>query len=119
MNEFEANTDGGQAPVEAVGQPERSLLDEVLHRGAHRMLLTVIEAEVADYIKAHRDELDEDGRRLVVRNGRARERTIVTPVGCPSQKLDRSGRSRCFTPCVMIMEAPGAGQFLFRASDIL
>ena len=89
MNEFEANTDKGPAPVETVGQPERSLLDEVLQRGAHRMLVTAVEAEVADYIKAHMEELDADGRRLVVRNGQARERTIVTPVGALKVRAPR------------------------------
>jgi len=109
MNEFEANTDGGQAPVEAVGQPERSLLDEVLHRGAHRMLVTAVEAEVADYIKAHMDELDEGGHRLVVRNGRARERTIVTPVGAlkvraprvEDRRRDSQGRKFRFTSKIL------------------
>jgi len=109
MNEFEANTDKGPAPVETVGQPERSLLDEVLQRGAHRMLVTAVEAEVADYIKAHMDELDEAGRRLVVRNGRARERTIVTPVGAikvraprvEDRRRDGQGRKFRFTSKIL------------------
>ena len=89
MNEFEANTDRGQGPVEAVGGAERSVLDEVLRDGAGRMLMTAIETEVADYIEAHQHERNPNGRRLVVRNGRARERTIVTPVGALQVRAPR------------------------------
>ena len=89
MNEFESNTDRGQGPVVALGWTERSVLDEVLCQGARRMLVTVIETEVADYIEAHLGERDEEGRRLVVRNGRARERTIVTPVGALQVRAPR------------------------------
>ena len=45
------------------------------------MLVKAVEAEVAAYIETHQHEVDEDGRRLVVRNGHARERTIVSGVG--------------------------------------
>ena len=53
---------------------ERSELDEVLRDGARRMLLQAVETEAAAYIDAHHDEIDEHGRRLVVRNGQ-RQRT--------------------------------------------
>ena len=42
------------------------------------MLVKAVEAEVTAYIQAHQHEVDEDGRRLVVRNGHARERTLVS-----------------------------------------
>jgi hypothetical protein len=48
-----------------------SLIDEIVRDGARRMLAAALEAEVAAYIAAHADQLDEHGRRLVVRNGRA------------------------------------------------
>ena len=38
------------------------------------MLAAALEAEVAAYIAAHVGELDERGRRLVVRNGHATSR---------------------------------------------
>jgi transposase-like protein len=44
-------------------------------------LAQAIEAEVADGIDRHRDCLDADGRRQVVRNGHLPERTISTGVG--------------------------------------
>ena len=45
------------------------------------MLVKAVEAEVTAYIETHQHEVDENGRRLVVRNGHARERTIVSGVG--------------------------------------
>ncbi len=57
------------------------VLDELVVEGARRMLVAALETEVADYVDRHRGELDEAGRRLVVRNGRAAERTLVTGAG--------------------------------------
>ena len=45
------------------------------------MLMTAVEAEVAAYIEAQQHEVDGKGRRLVVRNGQARQRTLVSGVG--------------------------------------
>jgi transposase-like protein len=59
----------------------RAGLDEICREGARRMLAAALEAEVDAYIEALADELDEDGRRLVVRNGHARPRTITTGAG--------------------------------------
>jgi hypothetical protein len=46
-----------------------SVLDEIVRDGARQMLATALQAEVAAYIEAHRDQVDVEGRRLVVRNG--------------------------------------------------
>ncbi len=56
-------------------------LDELVSEGARRMLLAGLEAEVADYIERHVGLVDEAGHRLVVRNGRAAERSLVTGAG--------------------------------------
>ncbi len=45
------------------------------------MLAAALEAEVAAYVEAHAEERDENGRRLVVRNGRAEPRSITTGAG--------------------------------------
>src|SRR5213082_4266469 len=58
-----------------------SLIDEIVRDGARRMLAAALEAEVAAYITAHVSELDERGRRLVVRNGHARPRQVLTSAG--------------------------------------
>ena len=61
--------------------PSVSLIDEVVRDGARRMLAAALEAEVAAYIAAHADQLDERGRRLVVRNGHAVARQVLTSAG--------------------------------------
>jgi putative transposase len=56
-------------------------LDEIVREGARRMLAAAIEAEADGYVNAFADLRDENGRRLVVRNGHAEPRTIVTAAG--------------------------------------
>ena len=81
MREFEAISNESQVGPKVASVSERSELDEVLRDGARRMLLQAVETEAAAYIDAHHDEIDEHGRRLVVRNGQANERTLVSGVG--------------------------------------
>jgi len=45
------------------------------------MLAQAIDAEVAEWIETHRDQLNEAGHRQVVRNGRLPKRTILSGVG--------------------------------------
>ena len=66
------------APAAVVGG---SLIDEIVRDGARRMLAAALEAEVAAYIAAHTEQLDEHGRRLVVRNGHAETRQVLTSSG--------------------------------------
>ena len=56
-------------------------LDEIVREGARRMLAVALDAEVDAYVEAFADEVDAQGHRLVVRNGRARPRTISTAAG--------------------------------------
>src|ERR1043166_7263769 len=56
-------------------------LDELVREGARRMLAAALEAEVDDYLAAHLAERDAGGRRLVVRNGHARQREVMTAAG--------------------------------------
>lgn len=62
-------------------EPGGSVLDEIVREGARRMLAAALEAEVAAYVGEHTDQLDEDGRRLVVRNGRHQARQVLTSSG--------------------------------------
>ena len=57
------------APTRTTVVAGRSLLDEIVRDGARQMLAAALQAEVAAYIDAHAPEVDEDGHRLVVRNG--------------------------------------------------
>lgn len=63
------------------GGAGRSLLDEIVRDGARQMLAAALQAEVAAYVDQFADQLDGDGRRLVVRNGYHREREVLTAAG--------------------------------------
>ncbi|MER5370995.1 IS256 family transposase [Streptomyces sp. NPDC002722] len=68
--------------VNADGSTESgSLIDEIVREGARRMLAAALEAEVNQYIAELAAETDEAGRRLVVRNGHHRPRTVTTAAG--------------------------------------
>jgi putative transposase len=58
-----------------------SLLDEIVRDGARQMLAAALQAEVAAYIDAVADQVDEHGHRLVVRNGYHRVRDVLTAAG--------------------------------------
>ncbi len=67
------------------GDPRRddsvSLIDNLVREGARRMLAQALQAEVDDYIARFVHERDENGRRLVVRNGSHQPRTVLTSAG--------------------------------------
>lgn len=67
--------------VADLGDDGRSPLDEVVRQGAQRMLQAALEAEVEEFVAAHRGVVDEGGRRQVVRNGRLPERKVMTGAG--------------------------------------
>lgn len=60
---------------------QRSPLDQLVREGARRMLQSAIDAEVEAFIASHAERTDEQGRRLVVRNGSLPKREILTGAG--------------------------------------
>ena len=66
-----------------------SLLDEIVRDGARAMLAAALQAEVAAYVEAFADELDERGRRLVVRNGSHAPREVMTAAGAIGVRAPR------------------------------
>jgi transposase-like protein len=78
----------------AVASSGGSLIDEIVRDGARRMLAAALEAEVAAYIAAHVGELDERGRRLVVRNGHAQPRQVLTAAGAVQVRAPRVNDKR-------------------------
>ena len=84
-------TDRREVPVDEPVDPEvvafraqfdeRSPLDQLVREGARRMLQSAIDAEVDAFITSHADRTDDEGRRLVVRNGHLPEREILTGAG--------------------------------------
>ena len=71
--------EGGDRAAGSTGS--ESLIDELVREGARRMLVAALRAEVDAYVAQFREERDEDGRRLVVRNGYHQAREIVTGAG--------------------------------------
>jgi transposase-like protein len=67
----------GRVEAGADGSP----IDVIVREGARAMLAAALREEVAAYIEAHAHERGEDGRRLVVRNGYAAPREVLTSSG--------------------------------------
>jgi transposase-like protein len=63
------------------GTVEDDPLLAVLREGARQMLTHAIEAEVAAFLAVHADEVDEEGRRRLVRHGHAPKRALQTGIG--------------------------------------
>jgi len=84
-------------------------LDELAREGARRMLAIALEAEVAAYIEEHQQECDEQGHRLVVRNGKAQARTVVLGSGAVAiqaprvndRRVDEEGQRQHFTSQIL------------------
>jgi Transposase and inactivated derivatives len=53
---------------------QKPFLEQLLQEGARKLLQAAIENEVIEYIQFHKDRRDENGQRLVVRNGHLPER---------------------------------------------
>jgi transposase-like protein len=66
-----------------------SLIDEIVREGARRMLAEALRAEVDAYVAAFGCERDEDGRRLVVRNGYHQSREVLTSAGAVEVRAPR------------------------------
>ncbi|AWZ22979.1 MULTISPECIES: IS256 family transposase [Rhodococcus] len=81
------NDDSNDTRVGA--DPGRSLLDEIVRDGARQMLAAALQAEVADYIARHAGEVDDNGHRLVVRNGYHAQREVITAAGAVAVKAPR------------------------------
>lgn len=95
--------------MDSSGRQARDVLGEILRQGAQQMLAAAIENEVAEYIAAHADRRDADGRRLVVRNGHMPPRAIQTGVGpvetarprVNDKRVDEQGNRMRFTSKIL------------------
>jgi transposase-like protein len=84
-------------------------LDEIARAGARRMLAQALEAEVDAYIETAKNQRDENGHALVVRNGRAREREILLGAGAVDvraprvndKRVDENGQRRRFKSMIL------------------
>jgi transposase-like protein len=71
-----------------------SLIDEIVREGARRMLAEALQAEVDAYIAQFAGERDENGRRLVVRNGSHQSREVLTSAGAVEVTVPRVNDKR-------------------------
>jgi putative transposase len=69
-------------------------LDELAREGARRMIAAALRAEADEYVERFSDELGEEGKRLVVRNGRARERHVTVGSGTVPVRAPRVNDKR-------------------------
>ena len=94
------------AAQDEVGFPT---LDQLAHQGAQKMLMTALEEEVASYIERHKEEVDEQGHRRVVRNGKAKPRQVTCGAGTleiqaprvNDKRVDESGERQKFTSQIL------------------
>jgi hypothetical protein len=68
--------------------------DEIVRDGGQQMLAAALQAEVAAYVEQFRDEVDEAGHRLVVRNGYHAPREVTTAAGAVPVKQPRVNDKR-------------------------
>jgi transposase-like protein len=98
-------------------------LDELAREGARRMLMQALDAEVAAYIERHRDERDENGRALVVRNGRGKARKVTMGAGTVElqaprvndKRVNEAGERQRFTSKILppyMRRSPKVGEVL-------
>src|SRR5215203_2767225 len=73
-----------------IALPVADALTEVLRNGARELLQQAVEAEVAEFVRRHRELKDEHERQRVVRNGYRPERTIQTGIGDVTVKAPRA-----------------------------
>jgi transposase-like protein len=91
-----------ETPTE--GEQESTGLDELAREGARRMLQRALEEEVSSYIERE-NEVDGDGRSLVVRNGKAKPRKVTLGAGTVEleaprvndKRVDESGERKRFS----------------------
>jgi transposase-like protein len=84
-------------------------LDELAREGARRMIAAALRAEADEYVERFADERGEDGKRLVVRNGRARERRVTVGSGTVAlraprvndQRVDENGERQRFSSRIL------------------
>ena len=85
------------------------MLDEIARLGAQSMLMRALVEESGCYVEVHEDERDGQGRRLVVRNGWARERKVTCGAGTLTvraprindKRVDERGQRERFTSRIL------------------
>lgn len=78
---------------DVIRNPEESIfsnhLDEIVRRGARKLLCEAVEMEVESFLESKQYVIDDKGRRLVTGNGHHRPRLIATGAGPLEIKMPR------------------------------
>ena len=74
---YKITTDDEEGQVPEITQS----LDELARQGARRMILAALDLEVEQYVQTLRRLRDQQGHAMVVRNGKARQRTVHLGAG--------------------------------------
>ena len=69
-------------------------LDDLAREGARRMIAAALRAEADEYVESFVEEVDEHGKRRVVRNGQARERRVTIGSGTVAIRAPRVNDKR-------------------------
>src|SRR3954463_1922399 len=69
-------------------------LDDLAREGARRLIAAALRAEADDYVERFAEDRGEDGKRFVVRNGRARERRVTVGSGTVAVQAPRINDKR-------------------------
>jgi putative transposase len=85
------------------------VIDDILRDGARRALQSAIEREVEDYVQRHSQQVDDQGHRLVVRNGHHPVRKIQSGNGAievhqprvNDKRVDEQGQRIRFTSKIL------------------
>ena len=102
-------SDVRRLPVGESNEQAQITLDDLAREGARRMIAAALEAEVEQYVGSFVEEIDEDGRRLVVRNGHARERRVTVGSGTVAisaprvndKRVDEAGERQRFSSRIL------------------
>lgn len=96
----------------------RSALDEIVREGARKMLQAAIDAEVDTFIEEHQHRRDEQGRRLVIKNGNLPAREILTGAG-PIEVQQGRVRDNSPDPHQRVRFTPGVLPAYLRKTDAI
>jgi putative transposase len=81
-------------PVGEGDEEIQDTLDQLAREGARRMIAAALRAEADEYVERFSEGVGEDGHRLVVRNGRARERKVTVESGTVPVRAPRVNDTR-------------------------
>lgn len=108
------SADGKGTPVlKLVEEPSSvassNALDEIVREGARKMLVAALREEAYAYVEQFTGEFDENGHRLVRRNGVGRERTVQTAAGTldvqaprvDDRRVDEDGNKATFRSSIL------------------